>query len=249
MRQRKIKNEEEKLIAFKRSILEIKDNFIEVGNSNEISSFSADKILIDSPDRCRGKWKEHFEKPLPICMELGCGKGKFLTELARAFPQRNYIGIEKQGSVLLGALKKAQEANVSNVIFVHGLINGVEDHFAEEELEGIYLNFSDPWPKDRHAKRRLTHSNYLKGYLYALAKDGFIAIKTDNKDLYKFTLDQFEKLKELQNDNLFKKSFKIVEISENLHEDCFPAKNVTTEYEDKFRAIGKAIYYIKAKVK
>ncbi len=249
MRQRKIKNEEEKLSSYKRSSLDIGGGFVEDEHSIEMLNFAVDKILIDSPERCRGKWKEHFEKPLPICVEVGCGKGKFLTELAQVLPQRNYIGIEKQGSVLLGALKRIQEANVSNVIFVHGLINEVEDHFAEGELMGIYLNFSDPWPKDRHAKRRLTHCNYLKGYLYTLAKDGFIAIKTDKEDLYKFTLDQFAKLKDIQSDSHHKKTFEILEISENLHQDCFSAKKITTEYEEKFCSLGKPIYFIKAIVK
>jgi tRNA (guanine-N7-)-methyltransferase len=209
MRQRKVKNEEEKLQVY----------------SN---------LLAKTPAMNKGRWRENFGNNNDIYVEIGCGKGQFITTLARENPDRNYIGIEGRGSVILRALEKTVESKCSNIIFINEFVNDVEEVFGQNELSGIYLNFSDPWPKDRHAKRRLIHTRYLEGYRNILRPEHFIEFKTDNNDLFQFALDEFEKNK-----------MTVVECTENLHGTELPAKNITTEYEEKFKVSGKSINYCK----
>ena len=139
MRQRKVKNEEERL-----------------AENNE--------YLISEPKDRKGNWSGVFGNDNPIFAEFGCGKGKFIMTLAERNPDRNYIAVEGRGSIILRALEKAGQKGLKNIVFVHEYMKDVKEFFAQKELSGIYLNFSDPWPKDRHAKRRLTHSKYLDGY-------------------------------------------------------------------------------------
>lgn len=112
-------------------------------------------FVIHNPEEVKGKWKEVFGNEHPIRIEIGMGKGKFLHEMARQNPQINYIGIEKYSSVLIRALQKMEEDTLSNLLFIRMDAEDIEEVFAKEEVDRIYLNFSDPWPKDRHAKRRL----------------------------------------------------------------------------------------------
>ncbi|MEL7656730.1 MAG: tRNA (guanosine(46)-N7)-methyltransferase TrmB [Bacillota bacterium] len=212
MRQRKVKNEQERLAEHH-------------------------QYLIEDPKAMKGKWQQAFENGNDIFAEFGCGKGKFIMTLAEQNPERNYIAIEGRGSIILRALEKATREGLENIVFVKEYIKDVNEYFQEEELSGIYLNFSDPWPKDRHAKRRLTHSRYLDGYRNVLKKDQCIEFKTDNNDLFAFAQNEFESC-----------GMKILESTEDLHSTELAAKNVTTEYEDKFHAEGKKINYCKVQV-
>jgi tRNA (guanine-N7-)-methyltransferase len=211
MRQRKVKNEEERLAEHH-------------------------QYLVRDPRSMKGKWQEVFDNNNGIYAELGCGKGKFIMTLAAQNPDRNYIGIEGRGSVILRALEKATQEGLKNIIFVKEYIRDVTECFEEGELSGIYLNFSDPWPKDRHAKRRLIHGRYLEGYRKVLKKGCCIEFKTDNQGLFSFAEEEFER-----------SGMTILESTEDLHGTDLPAKHVTTEYEDKFRSAGIKINYCKVR--
>ena len=212
MRQRKLKNLDERLSEFSRFI-------------------AAD------PAASKGRWQQVFGNDRPLWLEIGCGKGQFITRQAAAHPERNFIAVEGHESVALRALEKAaaaEEAGQDNLCFILEYVKDVRDLFADGELAGIYLNFSDPWPKDRHAKRRLTYGKRLKQYAQILGPGGAIAFKTDNEGLFAFTLEQIEET-----------GMEILELSRNLHESSFNDENITTEYEDKFAMTGKNINYVK----
>lgn len=209
MRQRRIKNLEAKL-----------------SNYND--------LIICKPKEMNGRWEKEFSCDNPIYLELGCGKGRFITGLAALHPERSYIGCEGHLSVIYRAVSKAQEAELSNVRFIAEYINDMDAYFAPGELSGVYLNFSDPWPKDRHAKRRLTYFERLKAYAKAVKQGGFIQFKTDNDDLFDFTLEQIELA-----------GLKASEISRDLHSSDFAEGNVMTEYETRFSQAGKNINYVK----
>lgn len=212
MRQRKVKNEEEKLAEHQ-------------------------QILIEAPTEQKGKWREVFGNDNEIYAEFGCGKGQFILTLAEQNPDRNYIAFEGSGTIILRALQKAEKRGLKNLFFTKEYVRDVTEYFEEGELSGIYLNFSDPWPKDRHAKRRLTHGKYLEGYRKVLNPEGFIEFKTDNDQLFAFACEEFV-ASEMQ----------IVVKTEDLHGTDLPAKAVTTEYEDKFSKEGKTIKYCKVQV-
>ncbi len=277
MRQRKLKGLEEKLRVY-----------------------AADNSVY--AERMRGRWNELFDCSRPLFAELGCGKGQFILSRAEARPDRNFIAVEGNDSVMLRALQKAArrllplsaEVSVSsdgnelpfeelvpagafqaenipegavcggthaeeksgaagaarrrgsgtgrifhaapNLIFVNMYIRDITECFAEDELSGIYLNFSDPWPKDRHAKRRLTHAGYLEGYRRVLRPESPLEFKTDNKDLFLFSAEELQ-----QN------GWQIEEYSEDLHASDFESKYFQTEYEEKFSSLGKPIYYCRAR--
>lgn len=218
MRQRKVKNEAEKLASYP-------------------------DYLPEKPEIYKGKWQGLFEmkkevaiKGRELYIEVGCGKGKFITDLAEQNPDCNYIGIEGQGSVILRALEKGRSKQLPNLVFIHAYIKDIGDYFDQGEISGIYLNFSDPWPKDRHDKRRLTHRSYLEGYKSVLKKGQFIAFKTDNNGLFDFALEEFQGM-----------DMEILECTRDLHGSDLPARLVTTEYEEKFKAEGKPINYCKVK--
>ena len=212
MRQRKVKNEEERLARHH-------------------------QYLAENPQSMKGKWRQAFENENEIYIELGCGKGKFIMTLAEQNPDRNYIAVEGRGSIILRALEKAAREELNNIVFIKEYVRDINEYFEEDELSGIYLNFSDPWPKDRHAKRRLTHSRYLDGYRSVLKSGRCIELKTDNDDMYAFALNEFTEC-----------GMKILESTEDLHGSEFEARKVTTEYEDKFRESGQKINYCKVQV-
>lgn len=209
MRQRKIKNIDEKL-----------------------KDFAA--LTVEDPQAMKGRWKEVFGNDHPIYLEIGCGKGQFITSYAQKFPQRNFVAIEGHQSVVIRALEKTVETGTGNIRFVLEYVKDIRDFFDQGELAGIFLNFSDPWPKDRHAKRRLTYGKRLLQYLQVIADGGCIEFKTDNEDLFAFTLEQIEG-----------ESLEIAEMSRDLHRSEFAETNITTEYEDKFAGAGKNINYVK----
>ncbi len=189
-----------------------------------------DNYVIQEPEQYRGKWNTFFGNDNPIHIEIGMGKGKFVQTLASLNPNINYIGIEKFSSVLVRALEKRPELESSNLVFIRMDAENINDVFGEGEVGQIYLNFSDPWPKERHAKRRLTSVQFLNRYDKLLIKEGVVIFKTDNKELFDFSLEQIEEA-----------SWKLENMTYDLHHSEFLTGNVMTEYEEKFVAEGKQI--------
>ncbi len=189
-------------------------------------------LVIHEPEKLKGKWRERFGNNRPIRIEIGMGKGKFIHELAEKNPKVNYIGIEKYSSVLLRALQKMEAFPVPNLLFIRMDAENITEVFDTGEVERIYLNFSDPWPKDRHAKRRLPSGEFLKRYDRILEKDGVLEFKTDNKGLFDFALEEVPAA-----------GWEALKISFDLHRDEEMGRdNVMTEYEEKFSALGNPIY-------
>ena len=191
---------------------------------------AADEYTVKEPEQYKGKWNELFENENPIHIEVGMGKGKFIMELARKNPNINYIGIEKFSSVLVKALKKMEQEEMENLIFIRMDAEDIENVFEKEEVSQIYLNFSDPWPKDRHAKRRLTSTRFLARYENILKKDGKVIFKTDNRALFDFSLEQAKEA-----------DWVIENYTYDLHNSEYNEGNVMTEYEEKFSKEGKPI--------
>ena len=193
------------------------------------------QFIVSQPRERRGSWSTVFGNDRPIFLEMGCGKGKFLIQQARLHPEHNYIGVEGQERVLLRSAQNALESGLSNVLFVCEFVKEPDDYFAPEEISGLFLNFSDPWPKARHAKRRLTHRRFLESYRRILKPGGEIQFKTDNDALFDFSVEEFRA-----------SGFAILELSYDLHSSGLKAKEVTTDYEEKFKRWEKKIKYLRA---
>lgn len=193
-------------------------------------TIAANDYVVHAPEEQKGKWSEVFGNSNPIHIEVGMGKGKFITELARQNPDINYVGIEKYSSVLVRALEKRPELEQDNLMFIRMDAENLPEVFAKDEVERIYLNFSDPWPKDRHAKRRLTSVQFLSRYDQFLKPDGRVIFKTDNRPLFDFSLEQVEEAGWILENHTF-----------DLHHSEYLEGNVMTEYESKFVAEGKPI--------
>ena len=161
-----------------------------VTGSREVIADS--RFVVHEPQEYKGKWKEVFGNDRPIHIEIGMGKGRFLMELASLNPKINYIGIEKYSTVLLRAIQKMEETELPNLKFIRMDAEDICEVFAKDEIAKIYLNFSDPWPKDRHAKRRLPSKEFLARYNEFLAPEGRIEFKTDNMALFDFALEELE---------------------------------------------------------
>ena len=185
----------------------------------------------------KGKWRELFQarEDCGLYAEIGCGKGRFITDLAAAHPDNFYVGIEGHESVILRSLEKAEESDLANVLFIPEYIKDIREIFGDGELDGIYLNFSDPWPKARHEKRRLTHRNFLKAYSEVIKPGGFIQFKTDNDGLFEFTLEEIEAC-----------GMKITEQSFDLHSTDLEAKDTVTE--ERFITSDTPIKYVKIEI-
>lgn len=180
----------------------------------------------------KGNWKAVFMNENPIHIEVGMGKGRFLMDLAALNPDINYVGIEMYSSVLLRAVQKMEENTLENLRFIRMDAREIEEVFDKEEVDKIYLNFSDPWPKDRHAKRRLPSRQFLARFNNILKEDGNLEFKTDNKDLFDFAVEEVEPA-----------GWKIDAITYDLHNDeKMNQGNVMTEYEEKFSSKGNPIY-------
>ena len=200
-----------------------------IAGSREVIAGSP--YVVQDPQGFRGRWNEIFGNEHPVRIEIGMGKGKFLHTLAGENPDINYIGIEKYSSVLLRAIQKMEEEELPNLLFIRMDAEEIEDVFAPGEVDRIYLNFSDPWPKDRHAKRRLPSKQFLLRYEHILKKDGRIEFKTDNRELFDFAVEQLEDA-----------GWKAEVITYDLHADeALMQGNVMTEYEEKFSAAGNPI--------
>lgn len=193
------------------------------------------EFVIHEPQSMKGKWHEFFENENPIHIEIGMGKGKFITTLAQQNPNINYIGIEKYSSVLIRALEKRAEIELDNLIFIRMDAEEIEEVFEKDEVDCIYLNFSDPWPKDRHAKRRLTSTQFLARYDKVLKREGEVIFKTDNRPLFDFSLEQVEEA-----------GWKLKNHTFDLHHSEYMEGNVMTEYEEKFSAEGHPIHRLVA---
>nr|WP_302225966.1 tRNA (guanosine(46)-N7)-methyltransferase TrmB [uncultured Marvinbryantia sp.] len=190
-------------------------------------------LVVQEPKECRGRWRELFGNDHPVHIEVGMGKGQFLTQLARLHPEINYVGIERYTSVLLRAVEKLerQEEKPENLLFICMDARELPEVFAESEVAKLYLNFSDPWPKDRHANRRLTSRQFLERYEKILAADGRVEFKTDNRGLFDFSLGEIEPA-----------GWKLELSTYDLHADAnLMQGNVMTEYEEKFSAKGNPI--------
>ncbi|WP_335871315.1 tRNA (guanosine(46)-N7)-methyltransferase TrmB [Bacillus sp. 2205SS5-2] len=188
------------------------------------------QYAIGTPQEHKGNWHEVFEDNQPIHIEVGTGKGQFITEMARANPSINYIGIEYYESIIITALDRLIEAELPNVKILSVDAQNLEDYFADGEIDRVYLNFSDPWPKARHAKRRLTHESFLRIYENILVNEGEIHFKTDNQGLFEYSLQSFSFY-----------GLPLTYVSLDLHQSDFEG-NIMTEYEEKFSSKGQRIY-------
>lgn len=199
-----------------------------IKNKEEILNNS--KYIILNPKEYKGKWNNVFKNNNPIYIEIGMGKGKFILENALKYPNINFIGIEKYDSVIARAIKKIDEHEINNLKLIRIDANELNDVF-DKEIDLIYLTFSDPWPKDRHAKRRLSHSDFLKIYDDIFKNYKKIEMKTDNRKLFEYSVVSFSKY-----------GYVIEQISTDLHKD--EENIITTEYEDKFVKLGFPIYKV-----
>ena len=195
-----------------------------------------ERDFVANPQEFKGRWKELFKNDNPIHIEIGMGKGQFLSALALRNPEINYIGIEKFTSVLLRGSEKISTLDINNVKLINIDALELNDIFEKNEVSLIYLNFSDPWPKNAHAKRRLTSERFLPIYNEILSSDGEIHFKTDNRLLFEYSIES------LNNYGLLLKN-----ISLDLHNSDFK-DNIMTEYEERFSKNGP-IYRLEAKFK
>ncbi|MBE5828716.1 MAG: tRNA (guanosine(46)-N7)-methyltransferase TrmB [Butyrivibrio sp.] len=202
-----------------------------IAGSREVIADS--DFTIKEPEKKKGLFKkEVFKNDNPVHVEIGMGKGRFLMDMAQLHPDINYVGIEKYSSVLLRALQKQEQLLLPNIIFIRMDAEDITEVFAPGEVDRIYLNFSDPWPKDRHAKRRLPSRQFLERYDKILVPDGVVEFKTDNKDLFMFALDEVEPA-----------GWTLDAVTYDLHHDeKMMVGNVMTEYEERFSQAGNPIY-------
>lgn len=192
------------------------------------------QFVIHEPEKIKGSWKkEIFHNQNPLYIEIGMGKGQFIMEQARRSPHINFIGIEKYSSVLLRAIQKMEQEpeELVNLKFIRMDAETITESFAKEEADRIYLNFSDPWPKDRHARRRLPSREFLARYAQILKQDGCIEFKTDNRLLFDFAMEEAPAA-----------GWEILQYTYDLHNNPEMAENnIMTEYEEKFSSMGNPI--------
>lgn len=192
--------------------------------------------FVNQPENFSGKWaEEYFHNNKPVHLEIGSGKGKFIITHASQNFNVNYIAMEKYLPVLGKLIQKLPEEGIPNLAVLNADAENLPEYFAEGELEIIYLNFSDPWPKKRHAKRRLTNIKFLELYKKVLKDDGMIIFKTDNRDFFEYSIEQLELA-----------GFVLRDITYDLHNSPFAEGNITTEYEDRFLSLGQPIYRLTA---
>lgn len=193
---------------------------------------TASQYVIDQPREYRGRWKTCITRGKELHLEIGMGKGRFLMEMASIHPEVYYLGIEKYSSVLLRAVQKMEQQPLENLRFLLFDAKGITEIFGEGEVDKIYLNFSDPWPKDRHTKRRLPSRQFLQLFDRILKEDGRLEFKTDNRALFDFAMEE-----------LTPAGWCLEAATYDLHQDEEMGKeNVMTEYEEKFSALGNPIF-------
>lgn len=199
-------------------------------NTEEILKKSP--FVIEDPEKQKGLWRQNKEQPL--CLEIGCGKGQFIREMARRHTESLWIGDEKMSTILARAAGHLDPEMDHNVYLIRWDAEKLDTVFETGELDCIYLNFSDPWPKDRHAKRRLTSERFLPLYARLLNANGWLKFKTDNDALFAFSVESFKA-----------HGWRIIEITDDLHHSVYIEGNVMTEYEENFVAADKNIHYLK----
>ncbi|MGH1805054.1 tRNA (guanosine(46)-N7)-methyltransferase TrmB [Enterococcus gallinarum] len=192
------------------------------------------EFVVAEPTAWKGHWKERFGNDHPLHIEIGMGKGRFITEMAKAHPEINYIGIEMQISVVSIALDKLIEQDIPNVQLLHVDGSALTNYFADHEVDQIYLNFSDPWPKKKHEKRRLTSKAFLAVDEQILRPNGEIHFKTDNQGLFEYSLASFSQY-----------GMVLKQVWLDLHQSDYEG-NIMTEYEEKFSSRGQRIYRVEA---
>ncbi|MBT2656974.1 tRNA (guanosine(46)-N7)-methyltransferase TrmB [Bacillus sp. ISL-18] len=193
------------------------------------------QYVVANPENFKGKWHEVFEKDQPLHIEVGTGKGQFITGMAKANPDINYIGIELYVSVIVAALDRLIEADLPNLKLLQVNAADLDKYFTKNDVDRVYLNFSDPWPKARHEKRRLTYKDFLKRYEDILVDGGEIHFKTDNQGLFEYSLTSFSSYGLL-----------LKYVSLDFHKSEYEG-NIMTEYEQKFSEQGKRIYRCEVK--
>lgn len=198
--------------------------------------FCINENIIKDAMQLKGSWKEFFKNDNPIHLEIGCGKGQFITTMSLQNPNINYIAVEKQEQVIVTALRKGREKGINkNIAFFITDVKNLEEYFEPGEIQRIYINFCDPWSrKKKWAKRRLTHKNFLSLYERLFGEKGEIFFKTDNKFLFEFSLNEIS-------DN----NWKLHNITLDLHNSSYEG-NIMTEYEQKFSQQGLPIYRLEA---
>ena len=197
-------------------------------------AITGSNYVVQEPASHKGKWTQVFPKDQPLHIEVGMGKGRFLMDMAKLHPEINYVGIEMYDSVLLRAVQKREqlEEDLPNLYFIRMDARNLPDVFEKGEVDKIYLNFSDPWPKERHAKRRLTSRQFLERYDKILAPEGTVEFKTDNRPLFEFSLEEVKEAGWVLDASTF-----------DLHHDAkLMEGNVMTEYEEKFSRAGNPIH-------
>ena len=185
-------------------------------------------IWVKEPRNQRGIWKDRMPATGAIHLELGCGKGRFTCEMAAKHPEVLFIAVERVPDAMVIAMERASEMNLDNVLFIDGDAALLSEYFEPDEVQQIYINFCDPWPGKKHGKRRLTHEDFLRSYRQVLAPEGEIHFKTDNQELFEFSLFQFPKA-----------GFTLQQVTRNLHADDI--MGVMTDYEEKFHLAGMPI--------
>lgn len=192
--------------------------------------------IIQNPKEFKGRWYEYFGNTNPVFIEIGCGKGRFIFQNAVLYPEVNFIGIERQSTIMAIAARKIQ-GDLKNIALINGDAEGLEEFFKKGEVKRIYLNFSDPWPKKKWYKRRLTYRGFLQKYKELFEDYGEVFFKTDNSGLFEFSLNEF-----------CADDWKLSNISLDLHKSDFEG-NIMTEYEEKFSSQGMPIYRLEARIK
>lgn len=195
-------------------------------------------IVPGEPRDNKGKWKALFKNDNPIWLEIGSGKGQFLTGLAKLHPEINFLACEGLDDVYVRIVEKCLADNINNLLIIPCFMDHATEFFEDGELDKVFINFCDPWPKKRHIKRRLTNRDKLTEYCKVLGEEKFIQFKTDNDPLFEFTLEEIEAL-----------GLEMLEMTRDLAKSPYEEKNIHTEYEDKFSGFGKSINYVVIKTK
>jgi len=201
-----------------------------------LRGFVGTVVVFDENFVGRGEWKNSFPVPGPLYVELGTGKGQFLREMAQKHPEACFIGMEREPGVLVQAVRKAREMGLDNLKFILGDVQFLTQLFGPAEIDGLYIHFCDPWPKNRHDKRRLTHEDFLALYRQVMAPTGVLRLKTDNRDLFDYSLVSFEAI-----------GMELQAVSYDFHADNLEPQPIMTEYEEKFSAAGLPVHFCEAR--
>ncbi len=196
----------------------------------------ASPLVVIDPKELKGKWQEEFKNSNDIYLELGCGRGRFITTRAQQNSNINFIGVDLKDEVLIYALKKLEDTELQNARLIPMNIAGIAEVFEKDEISRIYINFCNPWPKDRHNKRRLTHTKFLTEYKKFLKPNSEIWFKTDDTELFEDSQEYFKE-----------SGFSIEYLTYDLHKSDF-TQNVVTEYEEKFTSLGMKTMFLIARL-